>query len=182
MAPAFSKGPMPKQVDWRPWIPNPNKTTSLIQSFSWGLISNYVLEYNLENFRMQHSADAPSRLSCVYAFEDEASCRQASQLYDWPLSLVRRFRLDEEMLHKVHRANMEVISWMRGSMKNTSWSGNDLDRILGHYWSGGGELLIEIPSFKNGIFERQEIHTGKLWEILIEGRLNIIGSLDQSVL
>lgn len=165
-------------AQYAPYSPNPNISTSFRSQFSSSISSNYELEYQCEHIRVREFARAPSRLSCIYAFKDYSECELAHQKYRWPLNTVRRFKLIPTPLNRVWRANMEIVSLMRGVYTRAAWDREHIDRIWRAYWSGSGSISLEVPGFRG---ERRTHSSGEIWEYLIEGRLNLdedLGDLD----
>jgi hypothetical protein len=64
---------------------------------------------------------------------------------------------------------MEIISMMRTAYGAGYWAGDALDEIWGAYWSGHGNLEVEVPTPDGK--HRQRIASGEIWEYLIDGRL-----------
>jgi hypothetical protein len=110
----------------------------------------------------------------VYAFGSEEDCQKASERHKWDLGELLRFRLLPHPLNRVHRANMEIVSTMRGAYPSGSWSREQHDAIWRHYWSGGGPLAVEIQAVRDNTLGWQSIPSGEIWESLIEGRLELL--------
>ena len=163
-------------TNYWPFEPGQGLRSGFISMFASSITSGYRLEYNCELFRRcdQQARTYPSRLSALFAFGDEVSLHRASDLYGWDLRTVKRFRLVDGELNRVVRVNMEVISMMRHAEAISSMSPEDNQAIWSHYWSGGGEISIELPaSDQNG---RHAQTSGVIWEYLIEGRLELLDS------
>ena len=118
-----------------------------------------------------------SYLSVKYAFATEEDCREAHRLYRWDLKSVRKFTLLQDPLTKVAKVNMEIISLMRSAYTTGIWSGEDIERIWTHYWSGEGNLEIEVPTMLPPPNTHKRIPSGEVWEYLIEGKLQLQGDL-----
>lgn len=128
-------------------------------------INNYRIEYDIEVFREKHHPLYPSRLSALYAFGDFALCQQVSQKYTWDLGSVKKFKLKDWPLTRIAKVNMEHVSLVRRAYRVSMMQ--DIERLLGGYWAGFGEIIIELPSSPN--FQRKEFSSGVIWEYLIEG-------------
>lgn len=65
---------------------------------------------------------------------------------------------------------MEVVSLMRTVYPRASWQTEDANAIWSHYWSSGEDLPLEIPSM-SVLGQRETLHSGVMWEWLIEGQV-----------
>lgn len=93
----------------------PNSPTS----FSFNVVNDYALEYNLELYRYANECRYPSRMSAIYAFGDYGTCIEVNKKYNWDLKTVKKFKLLKnneltDRLTRVTKHNMEIISYMRG--------------------------------------------------------------------
>lgn len=161
-------------ANYAPFVPNDRLSSGFVSLFTMHVTSQYGVEYDAEYLRHREFPTLPSRLSAVYAFGHEDDCQKAHELYQWDLSTLRRFRLVQHPLTRVHRANMEIVSLMRSVYPKASWSRDERDSIWRHYWTGGGAMDVEIPVVKEGAFTRQRITSGEIWEYLIEGQLQLV--------
>lgn len=168
-AEAYSKG----TAIYAPYVPNGSRSSGFLSRFSINATASYTVEYDAEYTRFKEFPLLPSRFSAVFAFATEEDCAKASKLYGWDISQVRRFRLADLPGTRVHRANMEIISLMRGVLSGAAWGEEERQSIWRHYWSGGGSIKVEIPVMRNGSPQRQWFESGELWEHLIEGRLEL---------
>jgi len=159
---------------YAPYVPNRNRSTGFISRFSISAAATYTIEYDAEYTRHKEFSLLPSRFSCVFAFASEEDCQKAHKLYGWDLEQVKKFRLEDFPGTRVHRANMGIISLMRGVLAHASWNEEERQDIWRHYWSGGGSLKIEISVIRNGSPGRQWFESGEIWEHLIEGRLTLV--------
>ncbi len=152
---------------YHPFVPNPDTDIVSPSLFNMSIKNNYSIEYNAEICRYQYFPKKPSRLSCVYAFNDYKDCEKAINLYGWSAGNIKRFQLEESPLNRVHRANMGLISLVRGLGYTVSLNGIEQDKLWRHYWNGGGDFKIQIdnPLLLN------EYDSGEIWEYLIEGSL-----------
>lgn len=153
-----------------PFVPNPDSDIVSPSLFNMSITNSYCIEYNAEICRYQYFPKRPSRLSCIYAFKDYKDCEKAINLYGWSAGNIKRFQLEESPLNRVHRANMELISLVRGLGYTVSLNGIEQDKLWRHYWNGGGGFKIQIdnPLLLN------EYTSGEIWEYLIEGSLTCI--------
>ena len=162
------------EVDYLPFKYNGLQVKSP-SSFIMSTIHNYNIEHNLEYYRAQHFKFHPSRLSGIYAFGDYESCKLANKLYNWDLSSVKKFKLVEDSqtksLIRIGKYNMEIVSLLRG-INMMIFPTADQEQIYRNYWSGGGNIVIEVPIGMTP--ERRRISSGVLYEYLIEGILELI--------
>lgn len=152
------------ELDYLPFIPNPNHSNTQPSSFQLKMTDAYAVEYNAEIARKNHFPTIPSRMSCIYAFKNLEDCKKVALRYGWNLGTVRKFYLEPHSLNRVHKVNMEVISLARGAGHLHCLDLSEQDRLWKHYWSGGGSCTIEnqlIGTFSCGV----------IWEYLIEGVL-----------
>lgn len=169
------------EINYLPFVINEQRSTAFLSFYSNSAITNYRVEYDAEMRRLLSFPQLPSRLSAVYAFATEEDCRKAHQLYRWDLNSVRRFKLLQDPLTKVARVNMEIISLIRCAYPIAMWSGEEIERIWTHYWSGGGNIEIEIPIMQPPPNTHQRIPSGEIWEYLIEGKLQLQGDLNTPI-
>lgn len=155
-----------------PFLPNDNFNIPY-SPFCLNSVSSYRVEYDAELFRLEVSKFSPSRLSAVYAFGDLDSCKKASAMYGWDMRTVRKFklRLDDERLTNITRVakvNMEIISLARYAYAVSMLQDETLDAIWKTYWSGGGEIELDLPDVAG---KRNKCKSGIMWEYLIDGVL-----------
>ena len=155
---------------YQPFFPGANDL-KVISPFCLSVINDYRVEYDAERVRLMSFPLLPSRLSATYAFGDYASCEEVSRRYHWNLNTVRRFRLERDAMTRVHRCNMEIVSLARHAYYASSISGEDGNALWRAYWSGQGNLTIELPDEK---LQRRVYQSGELWEYLIEGRIVLL--------
>ena len=134
-------------------------------------INDYRVEYDAEVFRKMNYPLYPSRLSALYAFGDIETCRLVSQKHGWPVDTVYQFRLKDWPLTKIAKVNMEYVSLARHAYKVSSMQEHAIDELWRGYWSGSGEIVMELPSMG---FERKQYNSGLIWEYLIEGVVECI--------
>ena len=132
-------------------------------------INDYRIEYDADFVRGQTNRLYPSRLSAVYAFGDYASCEEVSRKYRWPLKQVQKFKLKPWPFTRVVKVNMEVVSLLRRAYRVSSVQ--DPGSLWHHYWSGGGNLQLELPGAG---FKRESYDSGVIWEYLIDGAVELI--------
>lgn len=156
---------------------NSPSTLHIISSFLANLTSTCELEYALECYRAKYYKYFPSRLAGVYAFGDYESCLAAHEKYPhWILESVRKFRLSdvgkENGLFKVGKFNMEIFSML--SSVNTSFLPvEEQEAFYNAYWSGKGDISMNYVS-SNAPKGIEEVHSGVIYEYLIEGILHLI--------
>lgn len=157
-------------VDPFPFVPNPKMYPDL-SPFTVSAMNEYRIEWDAEQVRRHRFPLKPSRLSAIFAFEDEHACIEAANKYRWPLEEVRRFKLkDPEGQARFSKVNMEIVSLMRHVYPLAAWGATDVYNIWAHYWSSGGELPVEIPDLRQGQAWRR-LNSGVIWEWLIEGQV-----------
>lgn len=140
--------------------------------YTHGLIANYLVEYNAELARRRVNPKLPSRLSAIYAFGRKKDAVRAARRAGRPEWEVHAFALADAPLTRVARVNMNIVSLMRLGTRVGTWEAATLDAIWRHYWNGGGELEIELPSGPD--FEYVKHDSGVCWEFLIEGGLQVL--------
>lgn len=151
-------------ADYLPFMPNPKKDNLGSSLFSLSVTDNYRAEYNAEVHRKQFFPCLPSRLSCIYAFKDYSQCQKAIRKHKWLESNIIEMYLEEHPLNRVHKANMEIVSLVRGFGHTSCLSPEDEQNVWRHYWEGKGDITIESP-----LLGRHS--SGEIWEYLIEGSL-----------
>ena len=171
--PVFRQRYINNEVDYLPFVMNPNDTDKEISLFSLSVAAEYSLEFGLENYRSDRYPDKPSRLSGVYAFGDYATCMIAHQLYSWPLENVRQFTLQLDDLTRIHAGNMEVVSYMRSAMRFAAGTEMQM-KAYEHYWSGDGDF-----SMSHFLLADSPIPGRIVWEYIIEGQLKLEGDIDE---
>lgn len=152
-----------------PFVLNPSFAGAL-SPFLSNTIAGYRVEYDAEMARRRHAPEAPSRLTSVYAFGDEESCRLAAERHRWDLNQVEEFALVPSPVLRVRRVNMEIVSLAMYAYPRAAWSGEDIDAFWRAYWSGADGFTVELP--------QPPVHvpfaSGCLWEYLIEGSLRLV--------
>lgn len=152
-----------------PFVPNPEFGGGLTPFLS-RTISEYRVEYDAELARRRHAPDAPSRLTAVYAFGDEESCRVAVGRHGWDPSEVQVFTLVPGTALRVRRVNMEIVSLARAVYHRAAWSHDDIDALWRAYWQGAEDFAVEMPTPRGHESKR----SGCLWEYLIEGAIRLV--------
>lgn len=79
-----------------------------------------------------------------------------------------------DVLTRVTRANMNVISLARRAARVSAGTQETQDLLWRHYWRGGENLALELPA--GPMFAREAHESGLTWEYLIEGRLDPSGT------
>ena len=165
----FTNDYLTGDIDYLPLIPNPNTNLGLNSLFSRSITALYNTEYNAEMHRKYRHQTYPSRLSCVYAFGDYKSCIEANKKYGWDLSSVKEFKLIPHKYNKVAKVNMEIISLERMAQGQSFLDSQSIFNIWNLYWTGGGNLKLELPTLSS----KKEYESEILWEYLIEGTLKL---------
>ncbi len=93
---------------------------------------------------------------------------QSTFKYHWNLSTVKKFKLNVDDLTRVVRVNMEIVSLAKLAYKISMISNDSIDNLLKSYWSGVGNIEMELPDAEVG---RHNYNSGEIWEYLIEGKL-----------
>lgn len=168
--PEFAAKYRANEIDWLPFVPNP-QATRWLSFFGANLVTSYGIEYGAEMTRRRAFPNCPSRLSAFYAFGDRESAAEATRQYGWPEGSVREFRLVPHPLTRVARCNMEIVSLARYASAISSLDEQTQERIWTSYWSGEGDITLELPGMPPG--GRQERHSGELWEFLIDGSIEL---------
>jgi len=166
----FAKKYLTNEINYLPFIPNVDSNINVISMFNNSIASDYKVEYNFELHRKYFYPDFPSRLSACYAFADYETCRKVSGKYRWDLSTIRKFKLVESPINKIVKVNMEIISLERYANRVSMQNQNSLDEIGKAYWTGIGNIQMELPT----VNERKVFNSEIIWEYLIEGRLELI--------
>jgi len=168
--PDFVQRYIANEVDWLPFLPNPT-ATPWISFFGVSLTASFRVEYNAEVERRLQHPDKPSRLSAVYAFGSLEDAEQASSLYGWQPTMLREFELLEHPLTRIARCNMEIVSLARFAARISETNPDDETKLWDAYWAGQGDVVMELPTARLG--EREERHSGIMWEYLIDGMLRL---------
>jgi hypothetical protein len=159
------------EIDWLPFISNPN-TTPWLSFHSARLISSYAVEWGAEVSRRLHYPEKPSRLSALYAFGDLDSCARAARLHRWSIETVRAFRVVKHPLTRVAKVNMEIVSAARRAYVVSSLDEQAQDKLWRAYWSGSGDVQMDLPAAEPG--HRVTVNSGVIWEYLIDGMLQLV--------
>lgn len=174
-------------IDYLPYILNPNKDFPTDTSYSFTKTLPYSIEYNLELYRKVNYKKFPSRFSCIYAFGDEETA-----LRNKPKdkkAVLKKFRLlsfrdilvrnnDDSEEYKIFDDAIKVVKCDMGIIKsiynNQSFLNPDNIPIISDlYWTGKkNELKIELQNLLTGEYEI--IEKDSSYEYLIEGILEEI--------
>jgi hypothetical protein len=157
-------------IDYLPFIPNPNCELISPSMFNINITSEYITEYNCELYRRYNHKIFPSRFSAIFAFGEYETCVKVSKKYGWDINTVRKFKLEPTPLNRVIKVNMEIISTMRHAECVSMIDQNNHNLNWKEYWTGGGEIQTGLPTVKGTTFFNSDI----IWEYLIEGRLTLI--------
>ncbi len=166
----FAKKYLEGTVDYLPFIPNPDKDIQMVSAFYNNITSEYRTEYNCELHRKYNFPTYPSRLSAIYAFGDYDNCIEVSRKYHWDITTVKKFKLEPSPFNKVAKVNMEIVSLERYANRVSNLDQNAQNTIWQSYWTGFGEIQMELPT----VNDRQLFNSGLIWEFLIEGRITLV--------
>ena len=139
--------------------------------YTFGVINNYRIEYDAEQYRLAYCPLYPSRLSAVYAFGDYESCIAVNRKYGWNLSEIREFTLVPHPLTRIAKLNMEIVSLARQSYMNLPINRDLIHEIWKNYWSGNNDTRIEAY---NETKCEVLAESGVIWEYLIEGFVDLV--------
>jgi hypothetical protein len=163
----FAKKYLDGTATYVPFNPNNENDLKFLSPYHLTAIRQYANEYSAERTRFMHYQIYPSRLSALYAFGDYQTCIEVSKKYGWDLSSVKEFKLvSNDSNVRVVRVNMEIVSLMNGNTGSLNQETTDM--IWHKYWSGEGNVDMEIPTTD---FKRKTFSSGIIWEYLIEGAL-----------
>ena len=162
-------------VDYIPFIPNPDLDMKSPSSFSQREVNEYQVDYNAEIYRksQEKTKKYPSRFGCIFAFGSLEEAQKAADIHYWDMHDVRKFRLNTAAPTRVIKVNMQVITQMWKIGNGATFDQEMNNFIWRHYWSGGAELIQDIPDLKTGI-GRQTMNEGVIWEYLIDGQLELV--------
>lgn len=157
-------------ANYLPYLPQESDLPS-VPTHILSTDTGFRAEYDAENVRREYYPFAPSRVSALYAFGDEETCKRAHDYYAWDIKRVvtARLRLGKDV--RIWRVNMEIISILREAYATTQAVGH-YDDAWRSYWTGEGNIAIRLP---RGITHsgRKSVNTGIMWQYLIEGRLEV---------
>lgn len=100
--------------------------------------NNDPLEIELEAVRFATFSHLPSRLSALYGFAEREECERASELYGWDMTEMRTVRVLQDERVRAHRANMNLITILRGFPIFAGPAGHPVREGITHYWQGSG--------------------------------------------
>jgi len=143
------------------FIPDP-EFESDITPFQFGIMREYMAEYNLERGRERYFPDYPSRLNAIYLFASEVEAHKYRERH--------MQHVGDRVLKKVHSImpclySIHDSSWVDFLRLTHSVDPESLDNISKAYWTGMRVEDNELSSM------------GKLWseqavlEVLFLGRI-----------
>jgi len=143
------------------FIPNP-EFESDITPFQFGIMREYMAEYNLELGREGYFPSYPSRLNAIYLFEseDEAKKYKNRHLSHVGDRILKKVRSVTPCVYSVHDC-----SWVDFLRLTHSVDQDSVDNVCKAYWSGKRVQEFELTSM------------GKSWsqdaifEVLFLGRI-----------
>src|SRR5690606_17004585 len=121
--------------------------------------------------RKQYYPLYPSRLSALYAFGDYETCELVAKKYGWDIRTVKKFELLPSPLNRVIKANMEIISLERYSVRISGQTEEDVHQMCELYWKG---IQADITYQPPPVLKMRDIKIGLVWEYLIEGVLKMV--------
>lgn len=135
----------------------------------------------IEQYRRTLSPLFPSRISCVFAFDNYEICRICKEKYSWEHGKIRKYRLIEDKATRVIRCNMEIISTFRELLVDTNQKNvpnlfyNSYGDLCRNYWFGTGSIDFGIFVSDDNVYKSNvNGRCRALWEYLIEGRLELV--------
>ncbi|HMM22958.1 MAG TPA: hypothetical protein PKA10_19790 [Selenomonadales bacterium] len=147
------------------WIPEPEYGSKSFGAFIESALRYfYGSERDAELIRSMYYKSNPSRFSAVYGFGDYNTCEVVAQKYNWDINTVKMFRINEHPLNRITKANMEIVSYLRGIYAGQNGSLLTDDKIVNAwkaYWDGAAWPGAEIG----------EAPGEPIWEYLIDGVL-----------
>ena len=163
---------MSGDIDYLPFIPNPDVDIKHPSSFGLREVAEYMVDYEAEVYRRSHKPTHlyPSRLGCVYAFGSREDALMASKQYGYRMSDLKRFVINFASEPRVVKVNMQVVTQMWDIGPRQLFKEGDRDKIWAHYWSGGGALPIETVLSEEG---PEILDHGVIWEYLIDGQVQL---------
>ena len=75
--------------------------------------------------------------------------------------------MKSSQLNRVVKVNMEIVSLARKAYNCGSILPDDFNEVWNAYWSGLGNIDIEIPALN--LRDRNILHSGVIYEYVIEG-------------
>ncbi len=136
------------------FIPNPDFKSD-ITPFQFGIMREYMAEYNLEMGRERYFADYPSRLNAIYLFTSEAEAQKYKKRH--------MEHVGDRILKKGHSITPCVYSihdssWVDFLRLTHSVDPVSIDNISKAYWSGARVddsklLTMGQPWSQEAIFE-----------------------------
>jgi hypothetical protein len=143
------------------FIPNPGFEGE-ITPFQFGIMREYMAEYNLELGRERHFSSYPSRLNAIYLFEseDEAQKYKNRHLSHVGDRILKKGRSVAPCVYSVHDC-----SWVDFLRLTHSVDQDSVDNVCKAYWSG------------RRVQDNQLISLGESWsqdaifEVLFLGRI-----------
>lgn len=166
----FFKKYLDGSATYLPFLPA-KPDCNIVSPYCLTAMNDYRIEYDAEVCRKTYYPKYPSRLSAVYAFGDFESCEKVSKKWNWDISTVKKFKLIENTLTRVIKVNMEIISLARYAYRVSFSDANELNKLWRHYWSGGGNICMELPDAN---FARKRYDSEEIFEYLIEGDVVLI--------
>jgi hypothetical protein len=165
------------RADFLPFVPNTGLSTNFMSPFTARTLGDYRVEWDAEVTRKHWFPEAPSRLTAIFAFENWEDCERVNHQYRWPLEEVRRFRVAHELRRR--RVNMEIVSLARLAYNSAMLDADSVEHLWRSYWSGASEYVMDLSTADAR--GREIVSTDAIWELLIDGRLDLDRSWPASI-
>lgn len=147
-----------------PFIPNPDYKG--VQSpYQVNVSAWYSVEVRLEEVRLEHYPQLPSRLSVIYVFDSVEAVELARQRYPHQFAdrdLVKLRPINCEIMCSYSRHDMQWIDILR----DYNVTGDEAEHAIHSYW--------QSKPFEGIRFMGQHIHSKPLWEVLFDGALTFV--------
>jgi hypothetical protein len=167
--PEFATAYREGRANFLPFAPNDQASSAFLSPFTANTINDYRVEWDAEVTRKRCFPDAPSRLTAIFAFQRAEDCEQVSRDYQWPLEEVRRFRITHVLRRS--RVNMEIVSLARAAYARAALDAHSIEQLWRSYWNGVPRYNMDVPSVDAR--GRETMTVGAIWELLIDGRLDL---------
>jgi len=167
----FKRKYLENKCSYLPYIANPEDSLNTSSPFVFSEITGFRIEHDAECYRAEHYPGYPSRLSAIHAHDNLEDAVRLGERNGWPLSMIKKFRLKEDELTRVIRANIEIPQFAK-MVYRVPVPGKEAKNCLWEdYWTGEGAVSMELnlESLKT-----EKFHSGLTWHFLIEGKLLLV--------
>ena len=166
----FTSGGLVNKKSNLMFIPNPDFEFD-ITPYQFGIMREYIVEYNLELARIKKFSNYPSRLNSIYLFKSELEASKYKRIHPEHVRnrILKKAHSVIPCLYSVHDS-----SWVDFLRLLYSVDLKSLDRICDAYWSGALVEDVKLTS-------REEPWTQEpILEVLFIGRIEFYDrSLDR---